>query len=287
MSTTRTWTWTQDRFMVCLVLAIGLHAAILLGVSFGLKLNPTERLADTLDIVLVKWRSDKAPDEADYLAQANQLGGGESTEKARPAQPVSGELPLPEQGMDPVQSTEEIPEVMKPLREIIAVESAEAEALETTELEQPDLDTPSASRLMRQSMDMASLQPEVGREGQWKSKLPRRKQISANTKEYEFASYMSAWVAKVERVGNLNYPTELRQKKLHGDLVLSVGIHKNGSIESIEVMRSSGIREIDDAAQHIVQMAGPYAPLPDNITAQVDILHIVRTWRFETSFGAD
>jgi protein TonB len=122
---------------------------------------------------------------------------------------------------------------------------------------------------------------------QGQSKLPRRKQISANTREYEFASYMSAWVAKVERVGNLNYPTELRQKKLHGDLVLSVGIHKNGSIESIEVMRSSGIREIDDAAQHIVQLAGPYAPLPDNITEQVDILHIVRTWRFETRFGAD
>ena len=279
--------WMQDRFMVCLALAIGLHVVVLLGISFGMNLNPVPRLADTLDIVLVKWRSDQAPDEADYLAQVNQKGGGESIEKARPAQPVSGELPIPEQGIDPVQSTEEIPTERPPLREVITVDAETGQALETNELEQPKLESPSAARLMRQSMNMASLQPEIGREGQWKSKLPRRKQISANTREYEFAAYMSAWVAKVERVGNLNYPTELRQKKLHGDLVLSVGIHQNGSIESIEVMRSSGIREIDDAAQKIVQLAGPYSPLPDNITAQVDILHIVRTWRFETNFASD
>ena len=279
--------WMQDRFMVCLVLAIGLHAALVLGVSFGVNLNPVPRLVDTLDIVLVRWRSETAPEEADFLAQANQQGGGESTEKTRPVQPVSGQFPVPEQGQDAVQSTEQAPVHVLPLREVITVESDRGQPLEANELEQPELESPDAARLMRQSMDMASLQPELGRESLWQSKLPRRKQISANTREYEFASYMSAWVAKVERVGNLNYPTELRQKKLHGDLVLSVGIHKNGSIESVEVMRSSGIREIDDAAQHIVQLAGPYAPLPDNITEQVDILHIVRTWRFETRFGAD
>jgi protein TonB len=69
--------------------------------------------------------------------------------------------------------------------------------------------------------------------------------------------------------------------------VLSVGIHQNGSIESIAVMRSSGIDEIDDAARNIVQLAAPYAPLPDNIREHVDILHITRTWRFESKFGAD
>jgi protein TonB len=273
--------------MVCLMGAIALHAVILLGVRFGAELNPVPRLADTLDVVLVKWRSEKEPDEADFLAQANQQGGGESREKHRPSQPESGILPLPEQGPDPMQSTAEIPVPQTSQREVITHESEQAEVLETTEIEQPDMATPSAARLMRQSMDMASLQPELSQRKQFKSKLPKRKQISANTKEYEFASYMSAWVAKVERVGNLNYPAELRQRKLHGDLVLSVGIHQNGSIESIQVMRSSGISEIDDAARNIVQLAGPYAPLPDNIAKQVDILTIVRTWRFETTFGSE
>ena len=140
---------------------------------------------------------------------------------------------------------------------------------------------------MQQSMDMASLQPELNSETQWKSKLPVRRFISANTQEYEFASYMRAWVAKVERVGNLNYPSELRLKKLHGDLVLTVGIYKNGTVESIDIMRSSGIGEVDEAAVRIVQMCAPYSPLPDNISSQVDILHITRTWRFETGFGVE
>jgi protein TonB len=138
---------------------------------------------------------------------------------------------------------------------------------------------------MQQSRQMASLEEEVSQERNWKSKLPRREFISANTRQYEFAAYMSAWVSKVERVGNLNYPSELRRKKLHGDLVLTVGIHQNGTVESINVKRSSGISEIDEAAISIVRLAAPYAPLPENIRDRVDILHITRTWRFESALG--
>jgi len=279
--------WTDDRFMVCLVAAIALHAALFLGVKFGVDLNPAPRLADTLEVVLVKWRSEEEPDDADFLAQESQRGGGDSTEKQRPSHPFSGEMPIVSEGMDPTQSMEQAPTPETPDREVITVESDQGVALEVTELEQPDLEQPSAAKLMRQSMNMASLQPELTRQRQSESKLPRREYISANTKKYEFAAYMSAWVSKVERVGNLNYPTHLRQQKLHGDLILSVGIHQNGSIESIAVMRTSGIDEIDDAARKIVQLAAPYAPLPDNIREHVDVLHITRTWRFESDFGAD
>jgi len=273
--------------MLCLMGAIALHAAVVFGIKFGVDLNPVPRLADTLDVVLVKWRSEESPDDPDYLAQANQKGGGMSEEKRRPSEPESGNLPIPSEGDAPMMSTAALPVPQESRREIIAVENDLGPKAEVNEIEQPDTQVPSAARLMRQSMEMASLQPEISQRREWQSRLPRREHISANTKEYEFAAYMSAWVAKVERVGNLNYPSELRSRKLHGDLVLSVGIHQNGSIESIEVMRSSGIREIDDAARNIVQMASPYAPLPDNIRDRVDILHITRTWRFETSFGAD
>jgi len=278
--------WLQDRFLVCLLGAVGLHV-LLLGIKFGVNHNPVPRLVDTLDVVLVKWRSDKDPKDADFLAQASQQGGGDSAEKVRPSQPVSGEIALPKQGHDASQSSASVPVPQKPQRRTIIVKSEQAAPLEKTEVEQPPTEVPSAARLMSQSMNMASLQPEVGREQQWQAKLPRRKRISANTREYEYASYMNAWVAKVERVGNLNYPPELREKKLHGDLILSVGIYQNGSVESIEVLRSSGIPEIDNAAKNIVRIAGPYAPLPDNIRKNVDILHIVRTWRFEAKFGAD
>ena len=273
--------------MVCLVLATSLHALVALGVSFGITMKPSPQLADTLDVVLVKWRSEDEPEEADYLAQATQQGGGESIEKSRPTQQVSGDLPSSLQGQDSQQSTlaKPLPEQKK--QETVALETDTATAIEITQMESEDSEQPSAAQLMRQSLNMASLQPELSRQNQWTSKLPRREYISANTKEYEFASYMSSWVSKVERVGNLNYPSQLRQRKLHGDLVLTVGINRNGTVESIDIMRSSGITEIDQAAVDIVQIASPYSPLPDNIADRVDILHITRTWRFETSFGSE
>ena len=277
----------QDRFMVCLVLATSLHALLLLGISFGVTLKPSPRLADTLDVVLVKWRSESEPVEADYLAQATQKGGGETTEKSRPSQPVSGDLPTLQQGQDSIQSTPAMPVPEQEIQEVVVLESESDTAPDQSRAEQLDTDQPSAARLMQQSLDMASLQPELSRQRQWQSKLPRREFISANTREYEFASYMSAWVSKVERVGNLNYPYALRRKKLHGDLVLTVGIKQNGTVESVDIMRSSGVREIDQAAVAIVQLAAPYSPLPDNITDRVDILHITRTWRFETGFGVE
>jgi protein TonB len=91
---------------------------------------------------------------------------------------------------------------------------------------------------------------------------------------------MAAWVAKVERVGNLNYPVELKQRKIAGDLLMTVGINADGSVESIKVQRASGIPELDLAAQRIVRLAAPFAPLPPDISKGVDVLHITRTWRF-------
>lgn len=279
--------WTQDAFMVCLLLAIGLHAAVLFGITFGISLKPMPRLADTLDVVLVQWRSEDEPEQADYLAQAAQRGGGDTRDKQRPADELSSVLPSAQQGQDALQSVQQEPERTMELREIVSVETEAESALEQTSIEQPEAEHPDASQLMSQSMDMASLRPEMNRQRQWQSKIPRREFISANTRKYEHASYMRAWVAKVERVGNLNYPAELRRKKLHGDLVLTVGINQNGTVESVEVKRSSGLQEIDRAAIDIVRMAAPYSPLPDNIAEHVDVLHITRTWRFESSFAVD
>ena len=75
----------NDRFTVALLLALGLHAAVLLVVSFVFEINPLRKAAETLDVVLVNWRSETPPDEADFLAQAAQKGGGESTEATRPS----------------------------------------------------------------------------------------------------------------------------------------------------------------------------------------------------------
>ena len=170
-------------------------------------------------------------------------------------------------------------------REQILIEDDKSEfSQQITSIEQPELPLPTAAELMQESMAMAKLQPGIQRDRESKSKLPKRKWISANTREYEFAAYMQAWVAKVERVGNLNYPEEIRRLMLVGDLVMTVGINLDGSVESIDIQRSSGFPQLDQAATRIVRLAGPYSPLPEHISATIDVLHITRTWRFSRDF---
>lgn len=276
---------SNDRFAVSTLLALGLHALVLLGVGFIVDFKPLTHPLETLDVVLVNWKSESNPDEADFLAQAAQQGGGESNEAQRPSQENTGASPGPADGEDAIDQQEQTSSVEDAARELITVEDKSAEMTQQiTSIEQPDTPLPSAATLMQESMTMARLQPGIQRDKESQSKLPRRKWISANTREYEYAAYMQAWVAKVERVGNLNYPEEVRRMKLIGDLVMTVGINVNGSIESIKIIRSSGKVQLDQAATRIVRLAGPYSPLPEHISNSVDVLHITRTWVFSRDF---
>lgn len=271
----------NDRFSISFMLALGIHAVVLLGVGFALDLKPLRKAADTLDVVLVNFRSDTPPEQADYLAQAAQQGGGEDGEPEKPSREVSASAPSLSAGDMPLSSLEQEARPSLDAREQLVVEKLDAPPVpDVTTVEQPRTEMPSAADLMQQGMLSASLQPEAQRDEPWRSRLKRREFISANTREYEFAAYMQAWVAKVERVGNLNYPAELRQRGLSGDLLLTVGINQDGSVESINLLRGSGVDAVDQAAMRIVRLAAPYAPLPADIAERVDVLHITRTWRF-------
>lgn len=275
----------NDRFTISLMMALAFHAVILLGVGFVLDFKPLTRPLETLDVVLVNWRSESQPDEADFLAQASQQGGGETNEVTKPSQENTGISPGLADGEDPMDQQEQMSSVADAAREQVLIENEQSEfTQQITSIEQPEPPLPTAALLMQESMTMARLQPGIQRDRESKSKLPRRKWISANTREYEFAAYMQAWVAKVERVGNLNYPEEVRKMKLTGDLVMTVGIRVDGSVESIDIQRSSGKPQLDQAATRIVRLAGPYSPLPEHINATVDVLHITRTWRFSRDF---
>ncbi len=114
-----------------------------------------------------------------------------------------------------------------------------------------------------------------------KAKRPRRKFISATTKEYKYAAYMEAWRSKVERVGNINYPEQARKQGLSGSLILDVALNPDGSINEITIRRSSGKKILDDAAIRIA----PYGAFPQHIKDETDILHIMRTWQFINNKG--
>ena len=272
----------NDRLAVSLVLAMGIHAALVLGLGFILEIGALDEAEDSLDVVLVNFSSEEAPEDIDFLAQANQKGGGDAVDAERPTQEISSVVPSEGAGLMPATAEPLAAEQTPDTREQLVTDGAQQVVPDETDIEQPPVELPSVAELMRQRMEIAELQARLERERAFESRLKRRRFISANTREYEFASYMQAWVSKVERVGNLNYPTEIRRRRLVGDLLITVGINPDGSVESIDIRRSSGMPELDEAALSIVRLASPFAPLPPDIRSKVDVLHITRTWKFST-----
>jgi protein TonB len=136
--------------------------------------------------------------------------------------------------------------------------------------------------------ERARLNAEISRTWQEFQKRPRHKFLNARTQEYKYAAYMDAWRAKVESVGNLNYPSEAKRRHLTGNLLLDVALNADGTINGISVRRSSGQKILDDAAIRIVEMSAPFAPFPPEIREDLDVLHITRTWKFnETGLSSE
>jgi len=111
------------------------------------------------------------------------------------------------------------------------------------------------------------------------AKRPKGKFVSARTQEYAWARYLRDWVDRVERVGNLNYPDEARRRHLSGQVVISVAIRRNGSVERADIVQSSGIPLLDASALRIARLAEPYPSLP-HTEEDPDVLHVTRTWQF-------
>jgi len=130
---------------------------------------------------------------------------------------------------------------------------------------------------------MAQLQARISQQWDEYQKRPKRAFVGANVREYAFARYVEDWVAKVERIGNVNYPEAARRQGIYGSLRLTVSIYSDGRIETVDIDSTSGSKILDAAAIRIVQLAAPYAPFPDDMRKKADILSITRTWTFTRS----
>ncbi|MBI3478928.1 MAG: energy transducer TonB [Nitrosomonadales bacterium] len=265
--------------MACSIL---LHAFILFGLALVL---PDPRSAanfmQPLQVVLVNSKSGSKPLNADALAQHNLDGGGNVAEDRH------AKSPLPTISDDaqftPEQRIKRVAELESETRQMLAKLKSDY-AVAQQELNKQKKDTASAGEDMEQkALEMARLEAQINKNLDAYQKMPRRKFVGARTQEYRFAQYIEDWRVKVERIGNLNYPEQARQQNLLGSLVLSVSIRADGSLESVEVNKPSPSRILDAAAMRIVKLAAPYAPLPPNITKDVDILTITRTWTFTKS----
>ena len=268
----------RERLRATLVLSLLVHGMLVLGVGFAL--NEAAPVLPTLDVILTEATTTLTPEQADFLAQASNRGGGEHDEARRhsglglrqPAGLAVARAPMRAQAPAPSPPPEA--RVVTSARGQQRV--AQAEATPPVETRRP---LPLGERNIDRELAMARLAAEIHQDRERYAKRPNRKFVSASTREYEYASYLRAWVDRVERIGNLNYPDEARRRRLEGQVVISVAIRRDGTVERAEVVDSSGQPLLDQAALRIVRLAEPYPPLPAT-AEEVDVLHVTRTWQF-------
>lgn len=263
------------------VFSLLVHGLLLFGIGIGYV--ATRPALPTLDVTLVNVANNEAPDKADFLAQATNRGGGDSDKARRPSQPFSGLLPVPDQGIAPQPVAAATPAPQQATDQRMLTTSGETAFRVHSDTARDARDTPdtAADSEARIEQEAAQLAAEVRAQSQAYAKRPHKKFISANTKEYAYAAYMRGWVSRIERVGNLNYPERAREQHLHGDVILTVGLNRDGTVHSIDITRSSGYAVIDKAAEAIVKLCAPFPPLPLDKKEKVDILYITRTWQFQ------
>jgi protein TonB len=265
-----------------LAASVVLHA-ILLSVHFKFPDELRWRSANApLDVVLVNAKTQDRPANADVLAQANLDRGGNVDENRR------AKTPLPV--MEPRQPGRDLAEAQRRVQQLevqqerLLAQAQESSARVPSELErQAPAEEPAPDRNGRDLADLSlaamRLQAQVDRQLDEYQKRPRKKFIGARAAEYRFAQYEEEWRAKVERVGTLNYPPEARGR-IYGSLRLTVTLRPDGSVDTIELDHSSGLKVLDAAAFKIVKMATPFAVFPPDIRRDTDLLIITRTWFF-------
>ena len=270
----------NDRLGFALFLAIALHAIVIFGIGFAF----LQRSAapPSLEVTLAQRPTEQKNDKAEMLAQANQLGSGELLERRevttdkqslyddnelRDTQPAPQPEPLQQQGERNQQN--------------LITTRSESRAIDDNVSKQGQEQNKQRDAPRVMPMDaLSSLHARLDRQKQAYNKIPKTLRLtSASTKAADHAAYLNYWIEKVERTGNLYYPEHARTSKIYGDILLVVTLLPDGSVESVEIVSSSGHPTLDQAAVTTVRLAAPFAPFPQKMS-EWNKMEITRTWRY-------
>jgi protein TonB len=270
----------DNRFNIAFGVSIVLHL-VLLSVHFRLPEKLLSKATEKpLEIVLVNAKSRNKPTEAQVLAQTHLDGGGNTDEDRRLRTPLPPSVNTKEG--DAMVETRQRMQQLEKIQQALLTQAKSRAVIDTQQYRTPPVDTPPSATgfdLAQNALAIARLEGQIDKAIDEYNKRPRKKFIGARAEEYRFAQYIEDWRQKIERIGTLNYP-EAARGKVYGSLLLSISVRADGSVDRLEVLRSSGYPVLDDAARRIVQMASPFAPFPQDIRRDTDVIEITRTWVF-------
>ncbi|MDH3841605.1 MAG: energy transducer TonB [Chromatiales bacterium] len=271
-----------DRFATTVFLAGLLHGMFVLGVTFGVGETDATPTNPSIEVVLLSDPDmvEIQPDSADYLAQANQHGAGNTEEPTRPSSAVAAPLDL---AGDSENSDLRVSQAAPSSKEI---ESLHARADDDPDIRIPD-ESAEETALREQRLAKMQASPQQLLNESQQAPDPRisgdesrELYVAVNTRRSDVAEYLEGWRRKIERVGTLNFPSDAQRSRWTGNPTLEVAVRADGTLEEIVVRRSSGHRRLDQAALEILRLAAPFDPFPDRFKANYDVLRFAYEWQF-------
>jgi protein TonB len=269
----------RDRLSFTLFLAASLHAALILGVGFTAGVNLEQ--SPTIEITLAQFNDPEEPEDAEFLAQSNQLGSGTESEVMEMTTDTEADF---QDNVFQDVAAESLPTQEAALlekRELLATLTNPEDAVPTAD-ETPTeaIQSPVTQNYEALAKEIASLEARIARERQALANAPRVKRLtSVSTKTADEAAYLNMWRQKVERIGNANYPSG----NIYGNLRMLVVINWDGKLRELRILESSGHEVLDEAALRIVRIASPFQDFPVEMRKKYDQLEIIRTWKFSRS----
>jgi protein TonB len=267
-----------DKVLVmALTVSIGLHITILAIRFVDSELTRVRSSDPPLDIILVNAKSETRPGKPEALAQANLDGGG-TTESGRRTSPLPNSFEM--RDGDALQEARKSVQQLEEEQKRLLTALKDSLQLRPSPRREAASDAQQSGAVDEETKQLlARSQAEISKQISDYQKRPRKHHYMPSTSEFRFARYFEDWRARVEKVGNENYPPEARGR-YYGSLRMTVAIRKDGSVVDTILEKSSGSPVLDRAARRIVMQAAPYSPFPPDIAKDTDILEITRTWIF-------
>jgi protein TonB len=278
---------STDRLPAMLFLAALVHGILIIGVTFNPSL--TDQFADAISlevtIVADPDQSIDRPDDAEYLAQASQQGGGNTTEQVRPSAPLQSASPLDNVGQEDGSGLVDATTHQLAADEVLTTQRDSEQQVVNNPRDEPQPENSTAIALEKGAETTLPLPQEDKASLQITDNDPRQLIISADTAEASVAPYLDNWKRRIEAVGAAYFPELGPLDGLTGSPTLEVSIEASGNLAEVVIRKTSGSAVLDQAALDILKRASPFDPFPAEIASEYDSLRFAYKWLFSEQLG--
>jgi len=273
---------TPDRLPAMLFLAALIHGILIIGVTFNSYMLDDLANAISLEVTIVADpdQSIDRPDDAEYLAQASQEGGGNTAEEVRPAAPLQSASPIDNVGEEKGERFVDTTQHARSADQQLSTVSDQERVIRDDPRQEPEPDDATAVALEAGSETTLPLPQDESVTLLIHDDDPRQLVISADTRESVVAAYLDHWKRRIEAVGDEYFPELGELDGLTGSPTLEVSIEASGQLSEVVIRKSSGSPVLDQAALDILRRASPFDPFPPEISAEYDRLRFAYKWLF-------